>query len=123
MARTNRADRQRAERRGRRAETLAALHLRLKGYRILARRVRNGGGEIDLVARRGQVVAFVEVKQRRYLDSARQAVSPRNWQRIARAAELWMANRPALSPYDWRYDLVTVQPFGWPRHHKDFWRP
>lgn len=93
------------------------------GYRILARRVRNGGGEIDLIARRGGVVAFVEVKQRRSREAAQQAVPLRNWQRIARAAEIWMAAQNDLAELDWRYDLVAVQPRRWPKHYKDFWRP
>src|SRR4051812_22397569 len=63
-ARTLKMNRQAAEQRGRGAETLACWYLRLHGWRILARRARVKGGEVDIVARRGSVVAFVEVKAR-----------------------------------------------------------
>ncbi|MEL7453164.1 MAG: YraN family protein, partial [Pseudomonadota bacterium] len=94
------ADRQAAERRGRRGETLAALALQLKGYAILARRVRTPSGEIDLIARRGNLVAFVEVKARPDLMAALEAVTPRAQARICRTAELWMARRTELAGCD-----------------------
>ena len=75
MAAGERADRRLAERRGRRAETLAAWYLRLKGYRILARRYRTPVGEIDLIVRRGRLVAFVEVKRRPTEAEAAEAVT------------------------------------------------
>ncbi|WP_084395774.1 YraN family protein [Henriciella aquimarina] len=122
MARARR-DRKRAETRGRRAEQLAALWLQLKGYRILARRVRLSSGEIDLVARRGNLVAFVEVKQRASRLEAETAVRPSAWRRINRTAETWMASRSSLSGLDWRFDLVMIVPHHLPIHLRDTWRP
>ena len=116
--------RQRAERAGRRAEDLACLLLRLKGYRVLDRRYRCAGGEIDVIARRGRLVCFVEVKARATREAALTAVTPRGRQRIERAARTWMA-RARLAPpsrYDVRFDLVTVVGRR-PRHLKDAWRP
>lgn len=117
------ANRKRAEQRGRRAETLAAIALQLKGYRILARRVRNSAGEIDLIAARKNIIAFIEVKARKSHAAASYAVTPKTEQRITRAAELWMARRPDLSQYDWRFDTITLIPRRWPRHIQDAWRP
>ncbi len=119
----NTGSRQRAERRGRRAETIAAIFLRLKGYRILATRVRTPVGEIDLIAQRGNTVAFIEVKQRSNIALAQTAVPNRNWQRIANAAANWMAKQSRFSDQDWRYDLIAIAPWKWPVHSTDFWRP
>jgi putative endonuclease len=117
------AKRQAAERRGRKGEWLAALFLRVKGYRILDRRVRTPVGEVDLIVKRGALVAFVEVKHRASLDLATGSVPPASWQRIARAAEFWMARHPALADCGWRYDIVAVAPRQMPRHIRDAWRP
>ena len=117
------AKRQAAEKRGRKGERLAALFLQLKGYRILDRRVRTPVGEVDLIARRGALVAFVEVKHRATPDLAVGSVTPGAWQRIARAAEFWMARHPALAGCGWRYDIVAVAPGHLPRHIRDAWRP
>lgn len=114
--------RQGAEKRGRSSETLAALLLQLKGYRILGRRVRTHAGEIDLVAKspRG-ILCFVEVKARVQLRDAVESVGPRQQQRIARAASLFVASKPALARRPMRFDIVTVAPL--PRHIRDAWRP
>lgn len=112
-----------AHARGLRAERLAGLLLRLKGYRILARRMKTRAGEIDLVVRRGGVVAFVEVKARTDLDGAAEALLMRQRARLARAAELFLAARPALARLDMRFDLVLVAPRRFPRHLADAWRP
>ncbi|MBB36593.1 MAG: YraN family protein [Hirschia sp.] len=111
------------ERHGRNAEELAKWALRLKGYRILAHRVRYNVGEIDLIAARGKTLAFVEVKARRTLGAALDAVRPQAWMRIARTAEAWCAKHPDLADHDWRYDLMAVTPWRWPTHHPDYWRP
>ncbi|MEO0452271.1 MAG: YraN family protein [Pseudomonadota bacterium] len=116
-------DRRGAERRGRHAETLAAAWLTLKGYHVLASRVRLPVGEIDLIARRRTVLAFVEVKQRAHLHDALQAVTPRAWDRISRAAEVWASSQPHASQLDWRFDLVAITPLSRPRHFRDYWRP
>jgi putative endonuclease len=113
-----------AEKRGRSSETLAALLLQVKGYRILGRRVRNHAGEIDLVARspRG-VLCFVEVKARDGERAAVESVAPRQQQRIARAAALFVAGKPGLARAAMRFDIVTVSPRALPRHIRDAWRP
>ncbi len=117
------AKRQIAEARGRQAERRAALWLRLKGYSILASRVKLPVGEIDLVARKGRLIAFVEVKARARRDDALGAVSVQSWQRIARAAEAWMGQRPKFADYGWRYDIVALSPGRLLYHLKDAWRP
>ncbi|MEM1150553.1 MAG: YraN family protein [Pseudomonadota bacterium] len=119
-----RADRIAAERRGRQAEWLAALALQCKGYRILAHRVRNAHGEVDLIARRGKTFAFIEVKARPTVTAALEAVSERSWQRISSAAETWaVRNMPMQADFGWRYDVVAVRPWKWPKHLRDVWRP
>jgi putative endonuclease len=105
-----------AERKGHWAETQAALLLRLKGYRIIERRFRSRAGEIDLIARRGRRLAFVEVKARRTLDQAAWAVTPRQQARIARAAEHWLAIQGETREFDMSFDVVLVAPWTWPRH-------
>lgn len=116
-------DRRGAERRGRRAELYAAIWLRLKGYKILETRFRCRAGEIDLIAKRGRVLAFVEVKQRPTEQRAVSAVPQRNWLRIAMAAEIWVSRYPMSGALDWRYDLVAIRPRSFPKHYRDFWRP
>ncbi len=113
-----------AERRGRRGEFIAMLWLVAKGYRILGRRVRTHAGEIDMVARtpRG-IVCFVEVKTRNSLRDAQEALLPRQEVRIARAAELFIAQCPWLVAKGVRYDTVIVSDRTWPRHLRDAWRP
>lgn len=99
------------------AETLAVLALRLKGWRILARSFLCQGGELDIVAARGDVVAFVEVKARATHDRARQAVTTEKSRRISRAARRWLAQNEWAAGRVLRGDLVTVAPMRWPRHH------
>lgn len=107
---------------GRWAESLAACSLRLRGYRIVARRFRTPVGEIDLVAQRGRLLAFVEVKARTDLEQALVALSPRQRQRTARAAELFLLRRPDLAGHTLRFDLIAVRPWRLPRHLTDAWR-
>ena len=106
------------------AETLAAWLLRLRGYRVLARRSKHPVGEIDLVVRRGNLIAFVEVKARRAAGEAIHAITPNQRRRIERAAEAFVARNPSLSQCDWRFDVVLVDGAGWlPCHMQDAWRP
>jgi putative endonuclease len=113
-----------AERRGRRGEFLAMLALVLKGYRILGRRIRTHAGEIDMVAQTpGGIVCFVEVKTRTTLRQAQEALLPRQEMRIARAAELFMVQRPWLVARGMRFDVIVVSDRTWPRHVRDAWRP
>ncbi|NBC32070.1 MAG: YraN family protein [Alphaproteobacteria bacterium] len=123
MSRTD--GRRRAYRLGLNAEWLAVQALRLKGYRILARRFKAPTGEIDIVARRGTVLAFVEVKARPTPDAARDALTGRQRARIAAAARAFLTSRPfGLPPENRRivrFDLVLVQPGRWPRHIPGAW--
>lgn len=108
--------RRRAHRRGHRGEWLAALALSLKGYRVVARRHRTKLGEIDLVARRGDTVAIVEVKARPTLEAAMEAVGFQAQTRIERAADLWLARQSDRARLSLRFDLVAVLPRRWPVH-------
>lgn len=108
--------------RGRRAERIAALWLRLKGYRLLARGFRCRAGEIDLIVRRGGLLCFVEVKDRPDDSSARYAIGRRQQARIMRAAEAFLQQRPALAGLEQRFDAVLLGPGRLPRHLPDAWR-
>jgi putative endonuclease len=116
------ARRRAAHKRGHYGELLAALRLGLVGYRILARRYRTRVGEIDLVVRRGDILAFVEVKRRANAADALEAVSPKSQARIRRAAELFLQRHPALAPLALRFDVMVITPWSWPRHVVDAWR-
>ena len=109
----------RFERKGRRAELFAAIALMLKGYRIAALRYKTTVGEIDLVARKGDLVAFVEVKARRDLASGVDAVSYPAQRRIAAAGELFISRQPDSARLSWRHDIVVVSPWSWPVHLQD----
>lgn len=98
------------------AESRAAYFLIAKAYRILARRWKTPFGEIDIVARRGNDLVFVEVKARESLDEAAEAVTGRSKQRILAAAELWLAHRPADAQCAIRFDVVLIVPGKLPRH-------
>jgi putative endonuclease len=98
------------------AETQAAALLIAKGYRILARRFRTAHGEIDIVARRRNLLAFVEVKARANLDDAAYAVTPRQQARIIAAAQGWLVAHPEYGEYDLRFDAVLIAPRRLPRH-------
>ncbi|MGH6827504.1 MAG: YraN family protein [Rhizomicrobium sp.] len=115
------ADRELAERRGRRGEAWALWFLRLKGHRILGRRIKTRAGEIDLVTLSPLgPVCFVEVKVRSTAAGAAEAVTAEQRTRIARAACLYLAARPKLARRGARFDIVTV--VGIPRHLPDAWR-
>lgn len=109
-----------AEQRGRRSETVAAWWLRLHGWSILARRARVAGGEVDLVARRGRTLAFVEVKQRATEEAAAWSLDQYRLRRVAVAAER-LAPR-YLRPGDvMRIDVITIVPGRLPRHLPNVW--
>ncbi|UFX45337.1 YraN family protein [Bradyrhizobium sp. 41S5] len=118
MAKTDSASPERvaAFRTGISAESRAAALLIAKGYRILARRFRTPYGEIDLVARRRNLLAFVEVKARASLDEAAYAVTPRQQQRIVNAAQAWLMAHPEHAEFDLRFDAVLIAPKSLPRH-------
>jgi putative endonuclease len=96
--------------------------LRLRGWRIVARGWRCPAGEIDIVARRGKVLAIVEVKSRDKLAAAANAVTPRQRRRIGRAAEALIMSRPDFAGLDVRFDVMLVAPRRLPRHWPDAWR-
>lgn len=98
------------------AEALAALVLVSKGYRILARRYQVKGGEIDIVARRGDTVAFVEVKARRTLDEAHAAIDHVKRRRISRAVRVWLMANPWAMRLTLRGDAISLAPWRWPAH-------
>ncbi len=116
MAERTAGHRRKAYRRGHRGEWLAALALILKGYRILARRHRTRLGEIDLIARRGDLVLFVEVKARRTLIEAMDAIGRESERRIEAAADLWLSRQPDYGRLSIRFDMVAVLPWRWPVH-------
>jgi putative endonuclease len=98
------------------AETRAAAYLMAKGYRILAKRFRTPYGEIDLVARKRNLVAFIEVKARASLDDAAYAVTPRQQRRIIDAAQAWLMAHPEHAEFDLRFDAMLIAPRRLPRH-------
>ena len=116
------AERQRRYRFGHVAETACVWLLRLKRYRILARRHRNAAGEIDIVAQRGHLVTFMEVKARGHLELARESLSHAQRRRIRRAAEVFLQNNPQLQSLDCRFDAMLVAPGRLPYHEIDAWR-
>ncbi|HZQ13049.1 MAG TPA: YraN family protein [Pseudolabrys sp.] len=111
-----RPERQLAFHLGLSAESRAAALLIAKGFRILARRFKSPLGEIDIVARRRQLLIFVEVKARADLDEAAESVNARQQRRIAAAAEIWLAANPDDSVRDIRFDAILVAPGKLPRH-------
>lgn len=115
-------ERRERERRGRRGETLAAWYLRLKGWRVVARRVKNPRGEIDLVVRRGATVAFIEVKWRATAAELDHAIDAYRLRRVADAANA-VAPRYARSGESVRIDVVLLAPGHWPRHIVNAWQP
>lgn len=105
---------------GRRGERLAAWWLRLKGWSILDRRVRTPAGEVDLVARRGNLIAFVEVKTRASAAELAFAIDERRLARVAAAAEMLMP-RYAGPNDDIRIDVILLAPGTRPRHIENAW--
>lgn len=112
-------NRRKVERRGHAAEYWAALYLLLKGYRILAIRYRTRLGEIDLIARKKDLVAIVEVKARTSGEGAVDAVGFHSQQRIRAAADLWLARRKDAARFSLRFDIIAVLPRRLPQHFID----
>jgi putative endonuclease len=98
------------------AEARAAAYLMAKGYRILAKRFRTPHGEIDIVAKRRSLLAFVEVKARATLDDAAFAVTPRQQGRIINAAQVWLMSHPEHAEFELRFDAMLIAPRRLPRH-------
>ena len=116
MRRADTGRRQRAQRRGHLAEWLAALALVLKGYRIVARRFRTRAGEVDLIARKGNVVVLVEVKARANERAAVDAVTATAARRISAAGDIWLSRQQDATRLPVRCDIIAVVPWRWPRH-------
>jgi putative endonuclease len=103
------------------AETIAALFLKVKFYQILAKRMRNFAGEIDLIARRGKTIIFVEVKARKILDESFEVLTNYQQARIKKTAELYLSQHSKFQNYDVRFDLIIFTPFRLPIHIKNAW--
>lgn len=114
-----RSERRRRFRVGLRAETLAALYLRAKGYRVLSRRFKTPVGELDIVASRGRRLAFVEVKRRATFDEAADAITPKAQRRLIRAAQFWLGRWPKYANHDPCFDVIVLSPGRWPKHLQD----
>lgn len=112
-----------AWKRGRAAETIACFYLRLTGHHILGRNVKTPFGEIDVIARRGAIVCFVEVKARHTVADAARAIALRQQGRIARASQYVLATRPALATCRCRYDVALFSSAWRFRYLRDAWRP
>ena len=103
------------------AEFLSAWFLRLRGYRILACRYKTPVGEVDIIARRKNVLVFVEVKARRSLDEATFSLSPRMQNRITRAAQYYVSQHPQCANMFMRFDLLAFAPLFRFRHLDNAW--
>ena len=104
---------------GLRSETLAGLYLRCKGWRIVATRYKVPGGEIDIIARRGAVIIFVEVKARPTLALAGESITLQKHRRISHAVRLWLARNPWAMDWTLRGDAIFFAPHAWPSHVPD----
>jgi putative endonuclease len=109
-------DRIKSEGAGRTAELIVLWYLRLKGYRLLAHRYKSHAGEIDLIMRKGETTAFIEVKARNTIDNAVIAVTPYQSKRIAAAARVFMAKDRKAALQFCRFDIVAISPYHWPQH-------
>lgn len=111
----------RARKTGRSAEVVAAVWLMARGWRILGFRLKTPQGEIDLLAKRGGILAVVEVKTRASIEAALASVHPSQQARLVRAGEAVAARRRSLKGLSVRLDMVALAPGRWPRHIPDAW--
>jgi putative endonuclease len=111
----NKRSRRLAERSGRFGEIVAIYWLRLQGYRICEVRYKTAIGEIDLIAKRGKWLVFVEVKWRK-TGASTYDVSPFQAKRIIQTAGLYLAKNTINNNTQTRFDIILVQPWRWPRH-------
>lgn len=96
--------------------------LRFKGYRVIARNFKTPVGEIDMVARRGRLIAIIEVKIRNSRAEALSAITPRQQDRIIRATQIFLQQRPELADSTPRFDAMFISPGSLPIHIQDAWR-
>ena len=113
--------RRKAQRLGHRGETLAVWALRLKGYRIAERRYRTKLGEIDIIARKKDLVAIIEVKARNTVEDAVNAVGIQSQKRITNAAIIWLARQADYANLSLRFDIIAIVPGRWPHHIENAW--
>lgn len=106
--------RRKAQSLGLSAESRAAWALRLTGWRILKQRYKTKAGEIDLIAKKGKTVAFVEVKARKTREAAMNAVTSASQRRIVNAAKIFVAEHPKAGFFTLRFDVIIVRPWRWP---------
>jgi len=114
--------RQKAEKAGRQGEFRAAMFLRLQGWRIIGERVKTPKGEIDLIARRNGLVAFVEVKWRSKREDLDHAIDEYRLRRVAAAVEA-IAHDYVRDGKDMRIDVILLAPASIPRHITNAWMP
>jgi len=124
MAKTQR---QKSDAYGRWAEDLVALYLRCCGYKIISKRKKTPFGEIDLIARKGKMIVFIEVKYRKRKEALMDSLTPKAQARITKAADYIISRTPAFQALGQRFDLVFTAPLGplplgYIRHMKDAWR-
>ena len=119
----NKKRKQKIYSRGIYAERLAGLWLQMKGYHIAARRFETYFGEIDIIARRGNVIAIVEVKARPTIEEAMEAVKQPSRKRIDKAANVFLARQSDAKKLRLRYDLIAISPWKLPRHIESFFQP
>lgn len=117
----NRKRRRKAHQKGKRAEFVARVWLRLKGYRIMEKRYKTKMGEVDIIARKGSLIAFVEVKARDEVQVALDAISWDSQNRIEAAAERWLQNQSDFGELSWQFDVVAVLPRRLPKHFQNVW--
>ncbi len=103
------------------AEKVAIIFLRLKFYQILAWRYKTYHGEIDIIAKKGKIIAIIEVKARKSEIIFEEVLQPRQLKRIKRASELFFISHPKFRNYQIRFDFMAVNNFLWPKHFKGFW--
>src|ERR1035437_74939 len=101
------------------AEFKAKSYLRFKGYYILEERFRTSVGEIDLIVKKDNMVVFVEVKLRKTLEAAAEAIHAKNQSRVRRAAELYLQKHPEYTGCELRFDALVMAPGAWPQHIPD----
>ena len=118
-AKTKTAKRRRAQQWGHLAEWIAAASLIFKGYRILKMRYKTKIGEVDIIARKGHLIVMVEVKARRTIEEALDAVTVTAQRRIESAGDLWLAKQKNAHLLSIRFDIIAVRPWRWPSHYEN----
>lgn len=113
------ARRKSAQRWGVWGEWIAAAYLCFKGYRIVQLRYKTKLGEVDLIARKRDLVAMVEVKVRPTIEQAVDAVTPASQRRISDAGDIWFSKQKDAARLSIRYDIIAIRPWKKPVHFKD----